>query len=158
MNALDKLKRIPNNDIQKKLKVSFDDLDDILKEIILDISCLFIGKDRSDITHILDGSELFADIGMCLLVERSLVSCAVDDTNKLGMHDLVRDMGWEIIRQQEPKKLGKHSRLWSHQKVHDVLSKHSVRTLVSCIYRSLYKNNIMGSQVNLNELGKWVYL
>ncbi|XP_028751294.1 TMV resistance protein N-like [Neltuma alba] len=123
-SVLDKLKRIPKNEIQKKLKISFDGLsDDMMKEIFLDISCFFIGMDRSDVTQILDGSGLFPHIGISVLVERSLVT--VDEKNKLGMHDLLRDMGREIIREQSPKSLGNRSRLWFHEDVLDVLSKHT---------------------------------
>ncbi|KAI9104364.1 hypothetical protein K1719_022936 [Acacia pycnantha] len=53
--VLKKLKKIPNNKIQKKLKISFDGLDDFEKEISLDISCFFIGMDRNDVMQILNG-------------------------------------------------------------------------------------------------------
>ncbi|MCH93981.1 TMV resistance protein N-like, partial [Trifolium medium] len=100
--ALEKLKRIPNDQVQKKLKISYDGLnDDTEKEIFLDIACFFIGMDRNDVIQILDGCELYAEIGISVLVERSLV--IVDDKNRLGMHDLLRDMGREIIREKSPK-------------------------------------------------------
>ncbi|XP_028758914.1 TMV resistance protein N-like [Neltuma alba] len=123
-SVLHKLKRIPKDEIQKKLRISFDGLsNDLVKEIFLDISCFFIGMDRSDVTQILDYCGLFPDIGISDLVERSLVT--VDEKNKLGMHGLLRDMGREIIRERSPKELGKRSRLWFHKDVHDVLSKHT---------------------------------
>ncbi|XP_028758894.1 TMV resistance protein N-like isoform X2 [Neltuma alba] len=123
-SVLEKLKRIPNGEIQKKLKISFDGLsDDMMKEIFLDISCFFIGMDRGDVTQILDGSGLFPDIGISVLVERSLVT--IDENNKLGMHDLLQDMGREVVREQSPKELGKRSRLWFHEDVLNVLSKHT---------------------------------
>jgi len=125
--VLDKLKRIPNHQVQKKLKISYDGLnDDTEKEIFLDIACFFIGMDRNDVIHILNGSELFAEIGVSVLVERSLVT--VDDSNRLGMHDLLRDMGREIIREKSPKEPEKRSRLWFNKDVVDVLSEQSVRT------------------------------
>ncbi|XP_028751253.1 TMV resistance protein N [Neltuma alba] len=135
-SVLEKLKRIPENEIQKKLKISFDGLsDDTVKEIFLDISCFFIGMDRSDVTQILDGSGLFPHIGISVLVERSLVT--VDEKNKLGMHDLLRDMGREIIREQSPKELGKRTRLWFHEDAFDVLSKHTGTEFVEGLALSL---------------------
>ncbi|XP_024641389.1 disease resistance protein RPV1 isoform X2 [Medicago truncatula] len=120
-SALDKLKRIPNNQVQKKLRISYDALnDDYEKEIFLDVACFFIGKDRNDVTLILDGCGLFAEIGISILVERSLVT--VDDKNKLGMHDLLRDMGREIIRGKSPEELEERCRLWFHEDVLHVLS------------------------------------
>ncbi|CAI8594231.1 unnamed protein product [Vicia faba] len=65
----------------------------------------------------------FEEIGISVLVERSLVT--VDDKNKLGMHDLLRDMGREIIREKSPKEPEERSRLWFHEDVLDVLSDRS---------------------------------
>ncbi|CAJ1949168.1 unnamed protein product [Sphenostylis stenocarpa] len=49
------------------------------------------------------------------------------DKNKLGMHDLLRDMGREVIRSKSPMELEERSRLWFHEDVLDVLSKEIVR-------------------------------
>jgi hypothetical protein len=123
---LEKLKRIPNDEVHKKLKISYDGLnDDTLKEIFLDIACFFIGMDRNDVIHILNGCELFAEIGVNVLVERSLVT--IDDRNKVRMHDLLRDMGREIIRKKSPKEPEERSRLWFDKDVLDVLSEETVR-------------------------------
>ncbi|CAK8533380.1 unnamed protein product [Lathyrus sativus] len=120
-SVLEKIKIIPNDQVQQKLKISYDGLnDDTEKEIFLDIACFFIGMDRNDVIQILNPCGLFAEIGISVLVERSLVT--VDDKNKLGMHDLLRDMGREIIREKSPKKPEERSRLWFHQDVLDVLS------------------------------------
>ncbi|AES95162.1 NB-ARC domain disease resistance protein [Medicago truncatula] len=51
--VLEKLKKIPNDQVHEKLKISYDGLnDDIAKEIFLDIACFFIGMDRNDVIHI----------------------------------------------------------------------------------------------------------
>jgi len=124
--ALEKLKRIPNDQVQKKLKISYDALsDDIEKYIFLDIACFFIGMDRNDVINILNGCEYFAEIGVSVLVERSLV--IVDDRNRLAMHDLLRDMGREIVREKSPKEPEERSRLWFNKYVIDVLSEQTVR-------------------------------
>ncbi|XP_028763095.1 putative disease resistance protein At4g11170 [Neltuma alba] len=120
--VLEKLVEIPNDKIQKKLKISFDDLDGLEKKIFLDICCFFIGMDRNEVTKILNGCKFFAEIGIKTLVERSLVT--IDEKNKLGMHDLLRDMGREIIREQSQDELGKRSRLWFHEDALAVLLKH----------------------------------
>ncbi|CAJ1949110.1 unnamed protein product [Sphenostylis stenocarpa] len=86
-------------------------------------ACFFIGMDRNDVIHILNGSGLCAENGIRVLVERSLVT--VDHKNKLGMHDLLRDMGREIIRGKSPKEPEERSRLWFHEDVLDVLSQQS---------------------------------
>ncbi|XP_058729208.1 putative disease resistance protein At4g11170 [Vicia villosa] len=122
--VLEKLKCIPNNEVHKKLKVSFDGLKDITeKQAFLDIVCFFIGMERNDVTQILNGCGYFADIGIKVLIERSLVT--VDNRNKLQMHDLLRDMGRQIIYEESPFDLEKRSRLWRPEEVFDILSKYT---------------------------------
>jgi hypothetical protein len=123
--VLEKIKLIPNDQVQEKLKISYDGLnDDTMKEIFLDIACFFIGMDRNDVIQILNGCGLFAEVGINVLVERSLVT--VDDKNMLGMHDLLRDMGREIIREKSPKEPEERSRLWFHKDVLGVLIERTV--------------------------------
>ncbi|XP_058729207.1 disease resistance protein RPP4-like [Vicia villosa] len=120
--VLDKLKCIPHDQVQKKLRVSFDGLKDVTEQqIFLDIACFFIGMDRNDVIQILNGCGFFADIGIKVLVERSLVT--VDKRNKLRMHDLLRDMGRQIIYEESPFDPENRSRLWRREDVFDMLSK-----------------------------------
>ncbi|XP_027908546.1 TMV resistance protein N-like isoform X3 [Vigna unguiculata] len=123
-SVLLKLERIPNDKVQEKLRISFDGLcDEMEKDIFLDVCCFFIGKDRAYVTEILNGCGLHADIGITVLIERSLLK--VEKNNKLGMHQLLRDMGREIICESSRKDPGKRSRLWFHEDVLDVLTKNT---------------------------------
>ena len=131
--VLAKLARIPHNQVQGKLRISYDSLsNDMEKDIFLDVCCFFIGKDRGYVTEILNGCELFADGGITVLIERSLIK--VEKNNKLGMHPLLQEMGREIIRENSRKEPGKHSRLWFQKDVVDVLRKKTVSrfSLYSC--------------------------
>ncbi|CAK9177691.1 unnamed protein product [Ilex paraguariensis] len=119
-SALEKLEAIPDSQIQKVLKISFDSLsDDHDKNLFLDIACFFIGKGRDDTVKILDECGFYTTIGIQNLIGRCLVTISNDD--KLMMHQLLRDMGREIIRQESPKEPGKRSRLWCHKDSFDVL-------------------------------------
>ncbi|CAL2236187.1 unnamed protein product [Prunus armeniaca] len=121
---LEKLQISPDGDIQKILRISFDGLpDDRMRNIFLDISCFFIGEDKDSVTKILDGCGFFATIGISVLIERCLVT--VSEYNKLGMHDLLRDMGREIIYENADGRPEKFSRLWKREDVTDVLSDES---------------------------------
>ncbi|XP_072065686.1 disease resistance protein RPP2A isoform X2 [Arachis hypogaea] len=121
-SALDTLKLIPHDKVQKKLQISFDGLSkNYEKEIFLDIACFFIGMDRNDVVKILNGCGLHAEIGISALKERNLVT--VDNNNMLGMHDLLRDMGRAIICEQSPE-LEERSRLWYDEKVLELLENH----------------------------------
>ncbi|XP_028763108.1 TMV resistance protein N-like [Neltuma alba] len=119
-SVLEKLKKSPFKEIQDELKTSFDGLSDDFneKDIFLDICCFFIGMDRKDVTRILKGCGFAAHIGIKTLEEQSLVT--IQEENKLGMHDLLRDMGRGIIRERS-QYLGKRSRLWFHEDARTVL-------------------------------------
>ncbi|CAL5413881.1 unnamed protein product [Camellia sinensis] len=120
-SAFDKLQQIPHEKIQEKLRISFDALDDNIKDIFLDIACFFIEMDRDYVITILNGCGFFAEIGISVLISRCLLR--ISENNKLMMHDLVRDMGREIIRQKYPKEPEKRSRLWLHEDVCYVLQR-----------------------------------
>jgi energy-coupling factor transporter ATP-binding protein EcfA2 len=129
-SELEKLRTTPNEKIQKILGISFDSLDSYTKEIFLDIACFFVGMDKEYTIKILDGCNFFPESGIPILIQRSLVT--IDCQNKLKMHNLIRDMGREIVCQESPKYPEKRSRLWFHGDVLNVLRKHTVRGI--CIF------------------------
>ncbi|WVZ17062.1 hypothetical protein V8G54_010044 [Vigna mungo] len=132
-SVLEKLRKIPDEKVQEKLKISYDGLsDDTEKGIFLDIACFFIGKDRNDVIHILNGCGHFAENGIRVLI---------DDKNQLGMHDLLRDMGREIIRSKSPMELEERSRLWFHEDVLDVLSKETGTKFIEGLTLKLPRTN-----------------
>nr|XP_048324761.1 disease resistance protein RPV1-like [Ziziphus jujuba var. spinosa] len=95
---------------QNVLKLSYEGLDDREKEIFLDIACFFKGDDRDYVQSILNAYGFFTDIGIRVLIDKSLINIM---DNKLWMHDLLQEMGKEIIRQQSKKEPGNRSRLWN---------------------------------------------
>ncbi|XP_043717864.1 disease resistance protein RUN1-like [Telopea speciosissima] len=137
-NALAKLKSTPHDQIQKKLRLSFDDLDDTEKDIFLDIACFFIGMDQSYVSKILDGCNLFPVIGIRVLIQRSLIT--IDEDHKLRIHDLLREMAKEIVREESPEEPGRRTRLWSREDVCDVLAKHEGTKSVEGIILNISQN------------------
>jgi len=138
-SVLSKLKRFPIDEVQSKLKISFDCLrDDLEKEIFLNVCCFFIGKERGYVTQILNGCGLHADIGITVLIERGLIK--VERNNKLEMHALLRDMGREIIRQSWPKEPEKRSQLWFQDDVIHVLKENTVRTFSTYDFETYFES------------------
>ncbi|MCH91226.1 TMV resistance protein N-like, partial [Trifolium medium] len=78
-------------------------------------------------------------IGVNVLVERSLVT--IDDRNRVRMHDLLRDMGREIIRKKSPKEPEERSRLWFDKDVLDVLSEETGTKTVEGLTLKLAREN-----------------
>eukprot|EP00258_Populus_trichocarpa_P021099 XP_024437118.1 TMV resistance protein N-like [Populus trichocarpa] len=101
-SALQQMEVIPNFDVLKVLRISYDFLDgDYPKNLFLDIACFFNGMDMDDAVRILDGLDKGARFGIDNLIDRSLVE--INSDQRLWMHQLVRDMGREIARQESPK-------------------------------------------------------
>ena len=71
-----------------------------MKDIFLDISCFFIGMDKNYVVQILDGCGFFAVIGIGVLIQWCLLT--VSERNRIMMHDLLRDMGREIVQENHP--------------------------------------------------------
>ena len=127
-SELDKLKQFPNKKVQNVLKTSFDGLDDNEKDIFLDIAFFYKGHDKDFIREILD-SCFFFDTGIRSLMDKSLITIS---KNKLCMHDLLQEMGWEVVRQESIKDRGKRSRLLARDDVNHVLITNTVRPCKLC--------------------------
>ena len=123
-----KVKRVPNGEIQKVLRVSYDGLDDNEKEIFLDIACFHKGCERNDVERMLDSCDFFGEAGINELVDRSLISISYSCTSwedkleaRIEMHDLVQEMGRAIARKQG-------SRLFNANDVCQALTNNQVRS------------------------------
>ncbi|KAH0637519.1 hypothetical protein KY289_037434 [Solanum tuberosum] len=113
-----KLRTIPHFDIQRILQISFDGLDDNTQGVFLDIACAFHGCVEDEVTKTLNACGFYCESAIATLVKRHLLQ---RDWRCLVMHDLVRDMGREIVRMESPRDCGKRSRLFNPQEVLDVL-------------------------------------
>ncbi|CAL5340864.1 unnamed protein product [Camellia sinensis] len=111
-SQLQKLKAIPNSEVIEKLKISYDSLqDDHDKNLFLHVACFFVGMDEDQVVTILDGCDFSTMVGIQNLIDRCLLT--IDEHKKLVMHQLVQEMGREIVRQESPKEPGERSRLWN---------------------------------------------
>ncbi|CAL8121191.1 unnamed protein product [Prunus armeniaca] len=120
-SALEKLKVIPNGEIVNKLRVSYDSLqDDHDRQLFLHIACFFIGKEKDYIAKILDGCDFYTIVGIQNLIDRCLVTI-IDGWDKVQMHDLIREMGREIVR-LESKEPWNRSRVWHHKDSFKILT------------------------------------
>ncbi|XP_019190264.1 PREDICTED: TMV resistance protein N-like [Ipomoea nil] len=118
----EKLRGIPHDDVQKILKISYDSLDDDTRNIFLDIACFFIGHNKNDTSMILEACGFYAKSGIRILIERCLLTTnGGEKFERLQMHDLIRDMGREIVQKESPREPGKQSRLIDPNDVFDVL-------------------------------------
>ena len=132
-DELEKLESTSDDKILKILKVSYNDLDDNQKQIFLDIACFFKSNDKDHVESILNGCSLFARTGISRLLDKCLITVS---NKKLEMHDLLQEMGKDIVRRECVKKPGKRSRLWNPKDIYNVLRKDLVRT--KCVATLLF--------------------
>ncbi|KAH9782063.1 ADP-ribosyl cyclase/cyclic ADP-ribose hydrolase [Citrus sinensis] len=118
-SAINILKRIPNMEIQKVLKISFDGLDDEKKNIVLDIACFFKWKNKDLVIKFLNACGFTAQTGISSLVDKSLICM---HSNNITMHDLLQEMGREIVRQESTNDPAKRSWLWHHEDIIKVIT------------------------------------
>lgn len=132
-SALGKYEKIPNKEVQNVLRVTYDNLEENEKEIFLDVACFFKGETVEYVENTLQGCGFYPTIGISVLIDRSLVS--IDEYNRLRMHDLIQDMGREIVREVSPLEPGKRSRLWYHEDVFEVLTENKVKLyILICLF------------------------
>ncbi|XP_042964102.1 disease resistance protein RUN1-like [Carya illinoinensis] len=124
-SAWEKYKRSPHKDIYEILKISYDGLDNNERDIFLDIACFFKGNSVEYVTKKLDGCRFSSSIGIARLNDKCLINIR---DQCVEMHDLLQEMGKEIVRQESPKEAGERSRLWFHEDVRHVLEENTVRS------------------------------
>ena len=117
-SARDKLEAKPNRDIMDVLELSFVGLDDTQKDLFLDIACFFKGMDNYTLESL---GHYTCDIEV--LKDKSLLTIA--SYGALGMHDLLKEMGQDLVRRESPEP-GKRSRLWSYKDALPVLTSNAV--------------------------------
>ncbi|KAB2006448.1 hypothetical protein ES319_D11G345700v1 [Gossypium barbadense] len=128
-SAIERLEEDSNKEILNTLRISFDGLEEKEKNIFLDIACFFNGEKRDFITKVLDGCEFFPDIGIDILIKKSLIKVS-DDNKRLKMHALLQEMGRKIVEEKCVDEPGKRCRLWKERDVHHVLTKNTVTEMI----------------------------
>ncbi|KAM7478669.1 hypothetical protein LguiA_026882 [Lonicera macranthoides] len=156
-STLEKLEVIPETKILNVLKISFDTLeDDHDKKIFLHIACFFVGHNEAETIAILDACDFFTVCGIQNLVDRCLIYIEkdnkLDTDSKLMMHQLLQDMGRQIVDQESPNELGRRSRLWRPKDSFLVLKqKKGTETIEGLILdMQMYKDDAF-------NVKKWVY-
>ncbi|KAK9928414.1 hypothetical protein M0R45_025551 [Rubus argutus] len=94
------------------------------------------GKNYYFVTEVLDSCGFFPESGLSVLVDRALIT--ISDYDQLDMHDLLQEMGREMVR-QDP---GGRSRLWSYEDVDRLLTPNTATEAVECIIIDLSNSKI----------------
>jgi hypothetical protein len=132
-SEIDNLSRIPESNIQGKLLISYHALDGELQNAFLDIACFFIDVEKEYVAKVLGARCRYnPEIVLETLRERSLIKVFGE---MVTMHDLLREMGREVVRESSPKEPGKRTRIWNQEDAWNVLEQQKVRA--QCIHESI---------------------
>ncbi|XP_027924358.1 TMV resistance protein N-like, partial [Vigna unguiculata] len=137
--VIHKLKKCPNNPVETILKASFDSLEEKEKSVFLDFACCFKGYELAEVEDILQAQygqnmKCYIDI----LVDKSLVKLIHGTKpcyDRVTFHDLIEDMGKDIVRQESLIEPGERSRLWLLEDVREVLENNrgTTKTEIICL-------------------------
>ena len=109
------------------LKISYDKLKDTEKKLFLDIACFFKGEDIDHIRDILQSFDYYPASNIDVLMDKSLITIV---GGKLLMHNLVQELGKEIVCHESLREPGGRSRLWHYEDIFHVLKTNTVSGLV----------------------------
>ncbi|XP_031382237.1 disease resistance protein RPP4-like [Punica granatum] len=115
--ALDRLRK--EQSVQDRLRISFDALNHDEREIFLDIACLYAGMDNRVLIHMFKACGFSPESALQDLCLRSLIK--IGDDKEVWMHDQVKDLGREIVRQENYGEPEERSRLWRYEDAIEVL-------------------------------------
>ena len=123
-SAQDKLEAKPDRGIMEILQISLVGLEDTQRELFLDIACFSKGGYTYFVRDTLESLGHYPDYDIDVLIDKSLI--AIVSNGILWMHDLLQEMGQEIVRCESPKEPGRRSRLWCYTDVLHVLKNNTV--------------------------------
>jgi hypothetical protein len=119
-----------NKNILDKLKISYDGLPTERSQLMfLDIACFMIGQREHIAMQIFEACDYKggATAYFSSLKDKCLVK--LDNDKRIGMHDLLRDMGRQVVEKKSHKmEKGTPSHLWNPEMVQRVLRDKEVGT------------------------------
>ncbi|KAI9127262.1 hypothetical protein K1719_001821 [Acacia pycnantha] len=139
-SALQQFKSTPNARVLDALKVSYDALGKVEKQVFLDLACFFNGEKLANIIDILlCVRAIEPTYAIDTLIDKSLIKI---EHVCVTMHDLIEDVGKEIVRQESSNsnEPGEWSRLWFYQDILHVLQQDTGTNKVEAIILDMHES------------------
>ncbi|XP_076933816.1 disease resistance protein Roq1-like [Bidens hawaiensis] len=115
---------LQKKEIVEVLKISYDGLESDEKAIFLDIA-YFFPMERGKSSN--EACGYHPTLGIKVLQQKALITI-VD--GKFDMHDLIQEMGHNIVRGEHPNNPAKHSRVWKDEEIINMC--HGDATMEEC--------------------------
>ncbi|PWA51937.1 toll/interleukin-1 receptor (TIR) domain-containing protein [Artemisia annua] len=131
--------------VHKVLRIGFDSLPSDCKELFKHIACFFVGKETEVTEAILKDCGIHPSYGIKKLIERSLLTIGVEE--ELKMHQLLQDMGRDIVRQESPDNPWKRSQVWNHKESLNILQEDKGTKKIHGLFfdMKMYESSLCGS-------------
>ncbi|CAJ1978767.1 unnamed protein product [Sphenostylis stenocarpa] len=100
---------------------------------------------------LLDYREFHPDIGMKVLIEKSLISCR---DRKIQMHDLLQELGKSIVREEAPKEPRKWSRLWDYKDLQKAMKINTEAKNLAAIVIEQRPEEFLQERIRVDALSK----
>ena len=123
-----------NEDILDRLKLSYNSLGEVEQEMFLDIAFFFVGEPKDAALDFWNSDDFSspASTSLCKLIDRCLLK--VDENGLFTMHDLLRDMGRDVVMKKSPRNEGEQSHLCNPSAVIKVLEQNKVTIMTTLTY------------------------
>ncbi|XP_039163256.1 disease resistance protein RPV1-like isoform X2 [Eucalyptus grandis] len=118
-DMLKKLEEAPSRGVQRKLLITYERLDHAQRQVFLDIACFFVNRDKTYPFYLWSACGYHPHNAIEVLTNMSLIK--IKDDNTFWMHDQVRDLGRDIVRQENCNNPCERSRVWNHEETLSIL-------------------------------------
>ncbi|KAF8038624.1 hypothetical protein BT93_B1222 [Corymbia citriodora subsp. variegata] len=120
-DMLKKLEEAPSMGVQRKLLITYERLDHAQRQVFLDIACFFVNRDKTYPLYMWGACGYHPHNALEVLAHMSLIKIKGDNT--FWMHDQVRDLGRDIVRQENCDDPCERSRVWTHEETLSILKR-----------------------------------
>ncbi|XP_060181711.1 disease resistance protein RPV1-like [Lycium barbarum] len=97
--------------------------------------------------------SFYPEVEICELIDKSLLK--IDENKYLNMHDLIKDMGREIVHRESPDNPGGRSRLWYSNDICDLLTRYmGTRAVEAIIFESPDLKDVPLNTKTFEKMGK----
>ncbi|MED6210196.1 hypothetical protein PIB30_061912 [Stylosanthes scabra] len=145
-SELEKLGKIPDEEVFAIMRLSYDDLDSYQKSILLDIACFFDGMKLKVkyLESLLKHGHYRVLAALKRLEDLCLITISKEDV--VTMHDIVQEMAWEIVLQESIEDPATHSRIWNPDYIYQVLKNNQGSEAIRSLNFSYSKATVRNMQ------------
>ncbi|CAN0838896.1 Disease resistance protein L6 [Linum grandiflorum] len=116
---LEQLRQMPEQGVMDRLIISYNALNYEAQQIFLDIACFHIGDEKERASYMWNDCKFHPIINVNVLIQRSMIK--IGERNEFQMHDQLRDMGREIVREESIEYPWRRSRIRSEDEAVELL-------------------------------------